>query len=74
MHNEYCPKTGLQKFLQAFARDAVKQYPGLKPQITALLELARDEIADGGSPQMECDLARQDINELIKQHKTKEHK
>ena len=51
--------------LQAYARAKAKTVPRLQPEIADLVALAEDEIADGGSEEHECELARHDIDELI---------
>lgn len=71
-NNNYCPNTGLSHALQAFAREAIKKYPSLKPQVIDLLQLAAAEIADEGSPNLECEMAWQDIEELIQEQRVKE--
>jgi hypothetical protein len=46
--------------------DAITNYPQHKNEIRDLFRLCKDEIAEGGSPQHEMDLCRNDIEELIK--------
>lgn len=48
------------------------KYPDLSEQIVDLYQLALDEIKEGGSENHECELAYNDILDLIESHKIKE--
>lgn len=51
--------------LAVFIAEKKAQYPELREEMDDLFQLALDEIEDGGSPQHECDLAAESINQLI---------
>jgi hypothetical protein len=53
--------------LKAYIREKGKGYPSLRTELADLYELAIDEIDTGGSEQHECELAYNDIVELIKE-------
>lgn len=44
----------------------LETYPQHRKEIRELFTLCKDEIREGGSPQHEMDLCRNDIEELIK--------
>lgn len=52
--------------LKKFAIEMINKHPQHKREIIDLYQLCLDEIEEGGSPQHECDLCRNDIEELIK--------
>jgi hypothetical protein len=51
-----------------FADKMIKEYPVLKSDIIDYINLAIDEIEDGGSPSHEWELAYDSINELVLEH------
>ena len=51
--------------LKKYAREIARAHPPLQPEIADLVSLAVDEIRDGGSEEHECELARNDIDELV---------
>ena len=53
--------------LKAYIREKGKEHPSLRTELAELYELAVDEIDTGGSEQHECELAYNDIEELIKE-------
>lgn len=54
------------KELKQFVIETINKYPQHKREIVDLYQLCLDEIQEGGSPQHECELCRNDIEELIK--------
>jgi hypothetical protein len=54
--------------LKQYCKEMVTSYPTLTSQITEYYELALYEIEDGGSEQHECQLAYNDIQNLIHLH------
>ena len=52
--------------LKLFVIETIGKHPQHKREIIDLYQLCLDEIEEGGSPQHECDLCRNDIEELIK--------
>ena len=53
--------------LKAYIREKGKEHPSLRTELVELYELAVGEIDTGGSEQHECELAYNDIEELIKE-------
>lgn len=53
--------------LKGYVRDKGKEYPHLCTELIELYELAVGEIDTGGSEQHECELAYNDVEELIKE-------
>ena len=51
--------------LYRYCADKAKQYPEYEMQIHSFYDLAEMEIQDGGSVEHECELAFEDINQLI---------
>ena len=51
--------------LKIYAVKMAKDYPTLKEEIWDFVQLAIDEIEEGGSEQHECSLAQRDIEELV---------
>jgi len=51
--------------LKTYCKEQIKAHPDLKDDIFDLYVMARDEINDGGSESHECELAYEDIKELI---------
>jgi hypothetical protein len=49
-----------------YVLDKLETYPQHRKEIRDLFRLCKDEISEGGSPQHEMDLCRNDIEELIK--------
>jgi len=54
------------KDLYQYCIDKAKEYPNLSDDIHSFYDLAEMEIEDGGSIAHECELALNDINQLIK--------
>jgi hypothetical protein len=52
--------------LRRFVIETMKTNPQHKREIMDLYQLCLDEIEEGGSPQHEMDLCRNEIEELIK--------
>jgi hypothetical protein len=50
-----------------FAKETKDKYPELGSKIYDIVAMAKDEIADGGSEDNECELGYSDIQELIKE-------
>jgi len=59
----------LLKDLKERCVEVVDDYPHLHEQIEELYEIARDEVAEGGSEDHECKLAKSDLDELIENEK-----
>ena len=53
--------------LVKYANEKMVQYPDLKLDIIGFVDLAEMEIEDGGSEDHECELALEDIKQLIKE-------
>ena len=53
--------------LKQYARSKTNALPALRTEIADLVELAMTEVDTGGSEQHECELAYNDIVELIKE-------
>jgi hypothetical protein len=53
------------KELKQFVIETINKYPQHKMQIVQLYQLCLDEIAEGGSPQHEIDLCRNEIEDVI---------
>lgn len=51
-----------------FADKMINEYPVLKRDIIDYINLAIDEIEEGGSPRHEWELAYNSIEELVKEH------
>lgn len=51
--------------LVKYANEKMVQYPDLKFDIIGFVDLAEMEIEDGGSETHECELALEDIKQLI---------
>ena len=51
--------------LRRFVIETMKTYPQHKREIMDLYQLCLDEIEEGGSPQHEMDLCRNEIESLI---------
>ena len=49
-----------------YIMDMLETYPQQTKEIRDLFRLCKDEINEGGSPQHEMDLCRNDIEELVK--------
>jgi hypothetical protein len=56
-----------------YADKMIKEYPVLKRDIIDYINLAIDEIEDGGSPSHEWELAYNSIEELVLDHIKKEN-
>lgn len=54
--------------VSAFADKMIKEYPVLKSDIIDFIDLAIDEIEDGGSSSHEWELAYNSIEELVLEH------
>ena len=54
------------KELKRFVIETINSHPQHKREIIDLYQLCLDEIQEGGSPQHEMDLCRNDIEELVK--------
>ena len=52
--------------LFSFCQDKIKEFPELKEDIIDLYQLAVDEVDEGGSEHHECELAFNEINDIIK--------
>jgi ERCC4-related helicase len=52
--------------LKEVAISIIKEFPDLKSEIQDLYSLALSEIEEGGSESHECQLAINDMNELVK--------
>lgn len=55
--------------LKAEATRIIKEIPSLKDEVIDLFELAMTEIEEGGSESHECQLAINDMEELVKEYK-----
>lgn len=55
------------KNLERFAREEMILYPHLRSSIWDCVEIAREEIEEGGSEAHECELAEQSIKDIIKE-------
>ena len=55
----------LLKSLTIVVKETIQKYPNLRNEVLDIYELAKDEIEDGGSEEHECELALNDINELV---------
>ena len=55
--------------LKAEAARIIKEIPALDHEIRDLFELAMTEIEEGGSESHECQLAINDMEELVKEHR-----
>jgi hypothetical protein len=55
------------KELREFVIETMKAYPQHKSEIMDLYQLCLDEIEEGGSPQHEINLCRNEIEELVKE-------
>jgi hypothetical protein len=54
--------------LVGIAKENIVNYPALKEQIIDIVNLAKDEIEEGGSPNHEVNLAINDINNIVEEH------
>lgn len=55
--------------LKAEASRIIKEIPDLKDEVIDLFELAMTEIEEGGSESHECQLAINEMEELVKEHR-----
>jgi hypothetical protein len=55
--------------LKAEAIKIIKEFPDLADDVKDLFELAKTEIEEGGSESHECQLAINDMEELVKEYK-----
>lgn len=55
--------------LKAEATRIIKEVPDLKNEVIDLFELAMTEIEEGGSESHECQLAINEMEELVKEHR-----
>jgi len=55
--------------LKAEATRIIKEVPDLKREVIDLFELAMTEIEEGGSESHECQLAINEMEELVKEHR-----
>lgn len=55
--------------LKAEATRIIKEVPDLKDEVIDLFELAMTEIEEGGSESHECQLAINEMEELVKEHR-----
>jgi len=55
--------------LKAEALKIIKEIPDLEGEVKDLFELAMTEIEEGGSESHECQLAINDMEELVKEYK-----
>jgi hypothetical protein len=61
------------KQLKAEALKIIKEIPDLEGEVKDLFELAMTEIEEGGSESHECQLAINDMEELVKEYKEGTH-
>jgi hypothetical protein len=59
--------------LKAEALKIIKEIPDLEGEVKDLFELAMTEIEEGGSESHECQLAINDMEELVKEYKEGTH-
>jgi hypothetical protein len=59
--------------LKAEAIKIIKEFPDLADDVKDLFELAMTEIEEGGSESHECQLAINDMEELVKEYKEGTH-
>ena len=59
--------------LKAEAIKIIKEIPDLEGEVKDLFELAMTEIEEGGSESHECQLATNDMEELVKEYKEGTH-
>jgi hypothetical protein len=59
--------------LKAEALKIIKEIPDLADDVKDLFELAMTEIEEGGSESHECQLAINDMEELVKEYKEGTH-
>jgi hypothetical protein len=59
--------------LKAEALKIIKEIPDLEGEVKDLFELAMTEIEEGGSESHECQLAINDMEELVKEYKEETH-
>ena len=59
--------------LKAEALKIIKEIPDLEGDVKDLFELAMTEIEEGGSESHECQLAINDMEELVKEYKEGTH-
>ena len=59
--------------LKAEALKIIKEFPDLADDVKDLFELAMTEIEEGGSESHECQLAINDMEELVKEYKEGTH-
>lgn len=55
--------------LKAETTRIIKEVPDLKDEVIGLFELAMTEIEEGGSESHECQLAINEMEELVKEHR-----
>jgi hypothetical protein len=55
------------------ANRIIKEIPSLEDEVRDLFELAMTEIEEGGSESHECQLAINDMEELVKEHMRRTH-
>jgi hypothetical protein len=59
--------------LKAEALKIIKEIPDLEGEVKDLFELAMTEIEEGGSESQECQLAINDMEELVKEYREGTH-
>ena len=59
--------------LKQEASRIIKDIPALEDEVRDLFELAMTEIEEGGSESHECQLAINDMEELVKEYMSKTH-
>ena len=59
--------------LKAEALKIIKEIPDLEGEVKDLFELAMTEIEEGGSESHECQLAINDMEELVKEYREGAH-
>jgi hypothetical protein len=59
--------------LKAEALKIIKEIPDLEGEVKDLFELAMTEIEEGGSESHECQLAINDMEELVKEYREGTH-
>ena len=59
--------------LKQEANRIIKEIPALEDEVRDLFELAMTEIEEGGSESHECQLAINDMEELVKEYMRKTH-
>ncbi len=59
--------------LKQEANRIIKEIPALEDEVRDLFDLAMSEIEEGGSESHECQLAINDMEELVKEYMRKTH-